>query len=103
MLVRQLPEASRLQLLDESAVAPLLRIVYSNAQAAYHYVPQPYGDRITLFKATEPAAVFGQEPTLGWSALAKDVQLHQVPGNHLSLLKPPHVQTLAQQLRPYLP
>lgn len=102
MLVRQMPEASRLQLLDESAVAPLLRIVYANAQAAYRYVPQPYGDRITLFKATEPAAVFGQEPTLGWSALAKDVQLHQVPGNHLSLLKPPHVKTLAQQLRPYL-
>ena len=103
MLVRQLPEASRLQLLDESAVAPLLRIVYANAQAAYRYVPQPYDDRITLFKATEPAAVLGQEPTLGWSALAKDVQLHEVPGNHLSLLKSPHVQTLAQQLRPYLP
>jgi thioesterase domain-containing protein len=44
----------------------------------------------------------GQDSTLGWSTLTKDVQLHPVPGNHLSLLKQPHVQTLAQQLRPYL-
>ncbi|HEY9883601.1 MAG TPA: thioesterase domain-containing protein, partial [Thermosynechococcaceae cyanobacterium] len=90
-LIRRLPEASRLQLLDESAIAPMLRIVYANAQSAYHYVPQPYPDRITLFKATEQADVFGQDSTLGWSTLTKDVQLHSVPGNHLSLLKQPHV------------
>ncbi|MBD2076663.1 amino acid adenylation domain-containing protein [Phormidium sp. FACHB-592] len=101
-LIRRLPEESRLQLLDESAIAPLLRIVYANAQAAYRYVPQPYPDRITLFKATEQADVMGQDSTLGWSTLTTDVQLHPVPGNHLSLLKQPHVQTLAQQLRPYL-
>jgi amino acid adenylation domain-containing protein len=100
-LIRQLPETSRLQLLDEAAIAPLLRIVYANAQAAYRYVPQPYPDRIALFKATEQAD-FGQDSTLGWSTLTKDVQLHSVPGNHLSLLKQPHVQTLAQQLHPYL-
>ncbi len=101
-IVRRLPEESRLQLLDESAIAPMLRIVYANAQAAYRYVPQPYPNQITLFKACEQAAATGQDSTLGWRALASDVQLHQVAGNHLSLLKQPHVQTLAHQLRPYL-
>jgi len=101
-IVRQIPEESRLQLLDESAIAPLLRIVVANSQAAYRYVPQPYSDRITLFKAVEQSDAIGQDLTLGWSALANNVQLHQVPGNHLSLLKQPHVQTLAQQLRQYL-
>ncbi|MGV0024746.1 amino acid adenylation domain-containing protein [Phormidesmis priestleyi] len=97
-ILRRIPEESQLQLLDESAIAPLLRIVYANTQAAYRYVPQNYCDRITLFKAIEQSDGIGQDPTLGWSALASDIQLHPVSGNHLSLLKPPHVQTLAQQL-----
>ena len=101
-IVRRLPEESRLQLLDESAIAPLLRIVYANSQATYQYVAQNYPHRLTLFKAAEQPDATGHDPTLGWSALAHDIQLHQVPGNHLSLLKQPHVQTLAQQLRQYL-
>ena len=101
-IIRLIPEESRLQLLDESAIAPMLRVVYANAQAASRYVPQKYLNRITLFKADVQSNVIGQDSTLGWSALASDIQLHQVPGNHLSLLKQPHVQTLAQQLRQYL-
>ncbi|MBW4515816.1 MAG: amino acid adenylation domain-containing protein [Timaviella obliquedivisa GSE-PSE-MK23-08B] len=101
-IVRQLPEESQLQLLDESAIAPLLQIVYANSQAAYRYIPQKYSERITLFKAMEGSDFTGQNSTLGWNTLATNIQLHHVPGNHLSLLKQPHVQTLAQQIRPYL-
>ena len=97
-IVRLIPQESRLRLLDESAISPMLRIFYANAQAAYRYVPQNYPNRITLFRAAEQSDSIGQDPTLGWSVLAGDIQLHQVPGNHLSLLKQPHVQTLAQQL-----
>jgi amino acid adenylation domain-containing protein len=99
---RLIPEESRLQLLDESAIRSLLPIVYANSQAAYRYAPQPYVDRITLFKATEQPDSLKYSPTLGWDALASDIQLHPVPGNHLSLLKQPHVQVLAQQLGRYL-
>ncbi|XWK88399.1 MAG: thioesterase domain-containing protein [Phormidium sp.] len=95
---RLLSEESRLQLLDESAIAPMLKIFYANAQAAYRYVPQNYPNQITVFKAAEQIDSVAQDRTLGWSKLASDIQLHQVPGNHLSLLKQPHVQTLAQQL-----
>ncbi len=97
-----IPEESRLRLLDESAIAPMLRIVYANAIAAYRYVPRRYAHQIALFKATEQSDSIAQDPTLGWSALSNDIQLHQVPGNHLSLLKQPHVQILAQQLGQYL-
>ena len=100
-LTRLIPE-SRLQLLDEATIRCLLPIVYANSQAAYQYVPQPYPNRLTLFKATEQPEALSQEPTLNWDALASDVRLHLVPGNHLSLLKPPHVQILAQQLGQYL-
>ena len=97
-----IPEESRLRLSDESAITPMLRIVYANAQAASRYVVRQYPNRITLFKAAEQSEAIGQDSTLGWSVLARDIQVHQVPGNHLSLLKQPHVQTLAQQLRQYL-
>lgn len=97
-IARLLPEESRLPLLDESVIRSLLPIVYANSQATYRYVPQPYPNRITLFKAAEQPDPLKHEPTLNWSALTSDIQLHQVPGNHLSFLKQPHVQVLAQQL-----
>ncbi|MBD0336578.1 MAG: hypothetical protein ICV62_13905 [Cyanobacteria bacterium Co-bin13] len=97
-IARQIPEESRLRLADESAIQSMLPIVYANSQAAYRYVPKPYANPITLFKAAEQSDAIGQDATLGWSALASNIQLHQVPGNHLSLLKQPHVQTLAQQM-----
>ncbi|MBL1179046.1 amino acid adenylation domain-containing protein [Pantanalinema sp. GBBB05] len=96
---RFIPEASRLQLLDESTIQSILPIVYANAQATYRYTPKPYPHRITLFKAAEQPNAVGDNPTLGWNLLGSEIQLHEVPGNHLSLLKPPHVKTLAQQLQ----
>jgi thioesterase domain-containing protein len=80
----------------------MLRIVYANAQAVSRYVPQHYSHCVTLFKAVDQSSSIDNDPTLGWNNLANQLQLHQVPGNHLSLLKQPHVQTLAQQLGHYL-
>ncbi|MUL38495.1 non-ribosomal peptide synthetase [Gloeocapsopsis dulcis] len=96
-----IPEESQLRLVDESAIGSMLRIFYANSQAAYRYLPQHYPNRITLFKTID-SSFHQQDSTLGWSQLAKDIQIHQVPGNHLSMLKQPHVQTLAQQLQQYL-
>ncbi|GAP93857.1 non-ribosomal peptide synthetase [Leptolyngbya sp. NIES-2104] len=96
-LVQSIPEAAQLRLLDESTLTPLLRVMYANAQAAYRYVPKPYVDRLTLFRAEGQA--IGKDATLGWSSLVDDIQLYQVPGNHLSLLKSPHVKMLAEHLR----
>jgi len=100
-ITRLMPDA-RLRLQDESAIVPLLRIFYANSRAAYRYVPQPYSGSVTLFKATNPSE-YGSNPTLGWDQLCDRVRVHSVPGNHLSMLKSPHVQVLAQQLQAYLP
>ncbi|MBD1872290.1 amino acid adenylation domain-containing protein [Nodosilinea sp. FACHB-131] len=101
-ITRLIPEESRLRLLDESAINAMLPIVYANSQATQDYVPQPYSQAIALFKAAEQSDANRQDETLGWSELVEHIQLHEVPGNHLSLLKQPHVQVLAQQLRHYL-
>jgi thioesterase domain-containing protein len=82
-------------------VRSLLPIVYANSQATYRYSPKPYANPVTLFRAAEQPGSLEHEPTLGWNALASDIRVHEVPGNHLSLLKQPHVQLLAQHLRQY--
>ena len=86
-------------MLDELTILPLLRVFYANSQAAASYVPKAYANKITLFRTAQS---FGtrQDLTLGWSQLsAAEVEIHQVPGNHLSMMRKPDVQTLAEQLR----
>jgi thioesterase domain-containing protein len=57
--------------------------------------------RLTLLRTAAPpphlAAVAG-DSTWGWCAVA-DVDVHLVPGDHLAVLRPPHVETLAARLR----
>jgi len=85
--------------MDESVISSMLQIIYAHAKAAYRYVPRMYPDRVTLFTAIDQPNVTGHDPTSGWSALANNIQVHPVPGNHLSFLKQPQVQTLTQKLR----
>jgi thioesterase domain-containing protein len=86
-------------MLDELTIFPLLRVFYANSRAAYSYVPKAYSNRITLFRTTKPSDKAKQDSTLGWSELAaRGVEVHQVPGNHLTMLRKPHVQVLAKQL-----
>ncbi|MBE9159372.1 amino acid adenylation domain-containing protein [Nodosilinea sp. LEGE 06152] len=101
-ITRLIPEESRLRLLNESAINAMLPIVYAHSQATHDYVPRPYSHAIALFKAADQSDANRHDETLGWSELVKNIELHEVPGNHLSLLKQPHVQVLAQQLRRYL-
>jgi len=99
MLSALLPEAeTQLRLLDELTLDRILQIFYANSRAVLNYVPRPYPRPVTLFTTAETVARTG-DPRLGWQRLARDINLHPVPGNHLTLLRQPHVQTLAEQLR----
>jgi thioesterase domain-containing protein len=67
------------------------------------YVPRCYPDRLLLFRAEGRTSEYGDDLTLGWSDIARGgVVVHQVPGNHLSIMRQPHVARLIQQLSPYL-
>jgi thioesterase domain-containing protein/acyl carrier protein len=101
-LARLIPEESRARLKDETAIGRILAIVRANLRATYRYAPRPYPDRLALFTAEESSDLFGDDPTLGWDAWAKEIRCHRVPGDHLSLLKQPHVGILARQLEEYL-
>jgi amino acid adenylation domain-containing protein len=97
----------------------LFELLKSHIEARLSYVPQPYAGRVTLFRAHEQLLVPGvlsrrpllakavrqmvgkmTDPEMGWGRLAtRGVEVHELPGNHFSILHPPHVTTLAIELR----
>lgn len=86
--------------LGQAQARSLVQSLKSHIQAAKAYIPQPYRGRATLFRASEEAVAGSQDLTLGWEKLATEgVALHWIPGNHLTMVREPHVQVLAKQLR----
>jgi thioesterase domain-containing protein/aryl carrier-like protein len=74
----------------------LFDVFKANAEAMPGYEPQPYDGHITLFGAMQIPL---PDVTRGWSAVAKGgLTLHQLPGDHYSILKPPQVESLASIL-----
>lgn len=77
-------------------------LVVANVRAVERYAPQPYGGRLTIFRAD---ASFWDSPEaiasgLGWASVARGgFDLHDLPGTHLSLLQPQNVEALAAHLR----
>lgn len=70
-----------------------------NAQALEGYVPQIYPGRITLFKAVD-VPIPDVDPKLGWGELAAGgLEIHDIPSNHLGMLREPYVQVLGEKLR----
>jgi amino acid adenylation domain-containing protein len=86
-------------------------VAVHKAIAQVHYVPSPdvVPTRIVLFKAeiesmweTTNEELLGMlsEPSCGWSQFSKGtVEVHVVPGDHHTMVNPPHVQVLAEQLK----
>ena len=94
------PQETRLRMLDELTIERIMRIFWANSQATLNYSPQSYPNAIALFKSNEPLTI--TDTTLGWGQLTNSVVLHSIPGNHLTMLKSPNVQALAQELNKYL-
>jgi len=70
-----------------------------NFAAVKDYIPQVYPGRATLFLASDDrTAAFDVEE--GWQGLiAGGLEKVRVTGNHLDIVKEPHVRTLAEKLR----
>ncbi|HSJ88009.1 MAG TPA: thioesterase domain-containing protein, partial [Anaerolineales bacterium] len=71
----------------------LLQVFQANVRADSRYRPQRYLGKVTLFKTAH------QDSTWGWGDIAADgVELYQIPGHHMNVLRPPQVQVLAEKL-----
>jgi aspartate racemase len=69
-----------------------------NFTAVKDYEPQTYPGDVTLFLATDLTADYDSKD--GWRELVKGrIDTHEIPGNHLNIIKEPGVRTLAEKMR----
>jgi oxalate---CoA ligase len=90
----------QLQGADPTLLASVPQVQEANSQAIRSYVAQPYSGRITLFRARRQPPRYPRDPYLGWGKLAAGgIEIHEVPGYHISLIGEPHVRVLAEKLK----
>jgi amino acid adenylation domain-containing protein len=83
----------------EDELRGLLRVYKANMQAVLRYRPHVSATDITVIASDELAAGLPEDPALGWQPLTSGrVTVRHVPGDHLSMLKPPNVTLLAEAL-----
>jgi amino acid adenylation domain-containing protein len=91
---------------DSGRLSETLQKVWdANVRALREYVPRmaqlppnSYPGRITLFAASQTYVDY-PDTRLGWSDLAADgLEVHLVPGNHLTLMKEPNIGVLGGKL-----
>jgi len=73
---------------------PLRMFYYSEVSqhAMQAYVPSIYPGRLVFLQA--------EKSSLAWSEMAAEgLELHEVPGGHLELLRDPHAQVVGEKLR----
>jgi aspartate racemase len=70
-----------------------------NFAAVKDYLPQVYPGRATLFLASDDLTA-AHDVEAGWEGLAAGgIEKVSISGNHLDIVKEPHVRTLAEKLR----
>ena len=68
-------------------------------KAVVGYQPQPLHAPLTLIRAAQHATPMHARPLLGWDYWAvMGAETHEVPGDHLSMLEPPTVASVAEIL-----
>ena len=91
---------------DERGIQPNIsndyheKVMEAQKLATQSYIPQPYSGRVALFFASNSERISFLFPRGGWGKLITgELDVHIVPGNHISLLEEPHVQVLGEKLR----
>jgi len=67
-----------------------------NFIATREFVPQTYSGMATLFSASDLTGSYDVEE--GWRQLVAGLEVHTIPGNHLDIIREPHVRVLAEKL-----
>jgi thioesterase domain-containing protein len=85
-------------LIDRPLPKALQSVQEFNFMAVMNYVPKIYPGKVTLFWASEDLRG-SYDVQEGWKFLAGEVETHNIPGNHLNIVKEPYVQALAEKLK----
>jgi amino acid adenylation domain-containing protein len=84
--------------IDLERLRRLYDVFNSNVEALKRYVPHPTSTAITLLRANRQRRTAIWSAKSGWNGLADGVRIYEVPGNHFTMMRPPHVQELAERL-----
>jgi amino acid adenylation domain-containing protein len=84
-----------------------LDLIGANAQAINAYQFQPYSGKVVLFRTSDEqrsdAVGIKYDPQFGWSEIVTgNLDVHYIPGSHLTLLDEPNVKVLARKFQSYL-
>ncbi|MGW3962685.1 SDR family NAD(P)-dependent oxidoreductase [Amycolatopsis sp. NPDC005003] len=79
---------------------------YVDARVAERYLPEEYDGRVVLLRAQDPHPLttaldpryLRTDDALGWDAYCPALEVVRVPGDHVSMIDPPHVGVLAERL-----
>jgi thioesterase domain-containing protein len=93
-LLRTLEEASQSLATGSQPLQALRRVFELNLLAAWRYVPPPYAGPVLSIQAKGTTRVHG------WEEVATGaLKVHEIDGDHYSILRAPHVEPLASHLR----
>ena len=85
---------------------PIPEVMHTNAllfDAAWRvYTPKRFRGKLVLFRSETRTPEYNDDLTLGWRVCSPDIEVHIVPGDHVTMMKPPHVTNLVDKLTPYL-
>lgn len=80
-----------------------LVVFKANVRAMRRYSPRVYPGRLVFFRAVERDAINPHHPEAAWVDRAeRGMDLHEVPGDHLSMNRSPHVRAIAERLRAHI-
>jgi amino acid adenylation domain-containing protein len=98
--VAELVESDEQLVLQHSpTLGPLLRVFQASGEATLRYAPPPFAGRLVLLRTAASMGTRHRDEPLGWSPLVEGgVEVHRMPGNHMSLLREPHVDAVAARL-----
>ena len=85
-----------------TAVLPavLQKVKEANALAEASYTPRYYPGHIVQLWCTEMPTRSYKDRRLAWSEVAgAGLEVHTIPGNHMTILEEPHIRVLAESLR----
>lgn len=80
-----------------------LHLMKVDVQALRNYTPRTYPGRVIFFRANERDTINPHNPELAWVNLATGgLNIHEVPGNHMTMNYAPNAQVIAAHLKAYL-
>lgn len=76
------------------------RVAEANMRAVQGHSPKPYAGQVIQFMCSDGPQRAYEDRRLAWSSLAAGgLEIHIVPGDHLTMMEEPHVRVLARELQ----